>query len=130
MNQDRLTCAEELASRPYQIELQAYETLDGQTYFFGRVPEMPGCVSDGATEQEAKANVKSAMVDFIYFLLEDGLAVPEPRIFGRFTIINVSDTSDGSAYRRAKAYRSLSFGSSYNARDVTTSHKQRLVYVS
>lgn len=96
MNQDRLTCAEELASRPYQIELQAYETLDGQTYFFGRVPEMPGCVSDGDTEQEAKANVKSAMVDFIYFLLEDGLPVPEPKLLGQRVCVNMSEYTGGT----------------------------------
>ena len=130
MNEDQLERAEELASRPYQVELQAHETRDGQTYFFGKIPELPGCVSDGETEQEATANVKLAMIDFIYFLLEDGLAVPEPRIFDSFTAINMSDIKDGSANKRATAYRSIFFGSSYSVRGATASHMERRVYVA
>lgn len=130
MNERRLIQAEELASRPYKIELQAYETPDGQPYFFGRVPELPGCVSDGDTEQEAKANVRSAMIDFIYFLLEDGLPVPEPRSFDNFTSINVSDIEDNSAKMRAMAYRCVTFGERHSVRGATAGHSERHVYVA
>lgn len=130
MKPDQLRMAEELASRPYQIELQAYDTPDGQPYFFGRVREMPGCVSDGETEQEAKANVRLAMIDFIYFLLEDGLAVPEPRYFDSLTTVNMSDIEVGSAKERKSAYRSLSFDRSYNASGVSANQLERLVYVA
>ena len=130
MKKDQLKRAEELASRPYQIELHAYETPDGEPYFFGKVPEMPGCVSDGETEQEAKVNVKMAMIDFIYFLLEDGLPVPEPRIFNSFTTIDMSDIEDSSASQRELAYRSLSFGSSFSASGSAASNLERRVYVA
>ena len=130
MNEDQLKHAEELASRPYQVELQAYKTPDGQTYFFGRVPEMPGCVSDGDTEQEAKANVKSALIDFIYFLLEDGLSVPEPRIFDSCTTINMSEIPESSAIKREKAYRSLDLDIGYGGQGATASLVERRVYVA
>ncbi len=130
MKADQLELAEEFASRPYQIELQAYETPDGQPYFFGRVREMPGCVSDGETEQEAKANVRLAMIDFIYFLLEDGLAVPEPRTFDKFITVNMSAIEDGSTKERKSAYGSLSFDGSYNASAVSANQLAGHVYVA
>ncbi len=130
MNEDRFKRAEELASRPYQIELQAHKTPDGQTYFFGRVPELSGCVSDGDTEQEAKANVRSAMIDFIYFLLEDGLAIPEPRNFDRFTTIDMTDIQDESVKKTTLAYKSLSIGRGYSIRGATASQNERRVYVA
>ncbi len=130
MNEDRLRRAEELASRSYQIELQALESPGGQTYFFGRVPELPGCVSDGDTKHEAKANVRSAMIDFIYFLLEDGLTIPEPRNFDNFTAIDMTDILDEYEKNTAVAYRSLSFGQDYSIRGATASQNERRVYVA
>ena len=80
MNKARLIEAERLAAREYQVRVFADETTDGEPGYYAMTPEMPGCVSDGATVEEAKKNLESARVDFIYFLLEDGLTIPEPQL--------------------------------------------------
>lgn len=70
--------AEELARRPYLIMTSIEETTDDQPIYFARVLEMDGCFGQGATREEAIADLRSAMVDFIESLLDDGLPVPEP----------------------------------------------------
>lgn len=130
MNEQQFQRAEELASRPYQIELVAYETPDGKPYFFGSVPEMPGCVSDGGTEQEAKANVKLALIDFIYFLLEDELPVPAPKLLDKHIIIKLSDNEDSLSGKRARAYKSLTLGWGNSESGTTPSGFGRRVYIA
>ena len=130
MNKQQLQRAEELASRPYQIELVAYETPDGERYFFASVPEMSGCVSDGTTEQEAKTNVKLAMIDFIYFLLEDGLLVPEPKLLGNHITINMRDDEVSNVSKRTTAFSNLLLDESYSVKGTVQSDLGRRVYVA
>jgi len=40
------------------------------------VPALKGCVSQGATRQEAFANLKEAARDYVECLIEDSLPVP------------------------------------------------------
>jgi len=75
---DTRSKAEELARRPYLIMTSVEETTDDQPIYFSRVLEMDGCFGQGATRDEAIADLQSAMVDFVESLLEDGLPVPEP----------------------------------------------------
>lgn len=42
-------------------------------------PELPGCMSQGETPDEAVDNLRDARALYIRSLLEDGLDVPEPR---------------------------------------------------
>lgn len=42
-------------------------------------PSLPGCVSQGATREEAVANIKEAIEGYILALQEDGLPVPEEK---------------------------------------------------
>ena len=70
--------AEELARRPYLIMTSLEETTEDQPIYFARILEMDGCFGQGATREEAIEDLRSAMVDFIESLLEDGLPVPEP----------------------------------------------------
>ena len=70
--------AEELARRPYLIRTSLEETTDDQPIHFARVLEIDGCFGQGATRDEANADLRSALVDFIESLLEDELPVPEP----------------------------------------------------
>ena len=94
MNEERFQEAKRLADRPYQAHIFPDETTDGKPGYFVRIPEMPGCVSDGETVEEAKKNLELAKVDFIYFLLEDGLPVPEPRLLNTNVILNMRDYTD------------------------------------
>jgi predicted RNase H-like HicB family nuclease len=70
--------AERLAARPYTTEVVRDESTDGEPMFLARHPELPGCQAQGETVDEALHNLNGARLDFIYFLLEDGLPVPEP----------------------------------------------------
>jgi predicted RNase H-like HicB family nuclease len=49
------------------------------TLYIAQNPELPGCKSQGRTPKEAIANLAAARIDFIYFLIEDGLPVPDPQ---------------------------------------------------
>jgi len=52
-----------------------YSGEDG--YFIAECPTLPGCISQGATLEEAVANIKEAIHGYIAALEEDGLPVPE-----------------------------------------------------
>jgi len=43
------------------------------------VPDLPGCASQGETEEEALANIREAIEGYIEGLKADGLPVPEPQ---------------------------------------------------
>ena len=52
-----------------------YPGEDG--YWVAECPSLPGCVSQGATKEEAIANVREAIRGSIAALEADGLPVPE-----------------------------------------------------
>lgn len=43
------------------------------------VPDLPGCASQGETEQEALANIADAIKLYLESLRADGEPIPEPR---------------------------------------------------
>jgi len=47
--------------------------------FIAEVPELPGCMAHGDTQEEALANVKEAMHLWIVTAREFGDPIPEPR---------------------------------------------------
>ena len=47
--------------------------------FIAEVPELPGCVADGATYQEALTNVEVVIQEWIETAKELGRPIPEPR---------------------------------------------------
>jgi predicted RNase H-like HicB family nuclease len=47
--------------------------------FIAEVPELPGCAADGATYQEAIANVEIVMKEWIETARELGRPIPEPK---------------------------------------------------
>lgn len=75
---DTRSKAEELAKRSYLIMTSMEETTDDQPIHFARVLEIDGCFGQGSTREEAIADLRLAMTDFVESLLEDGLPVPEP----------------------------------------------------
>ncbi len=47
--------------------------------FIAEVPELPGCAADGPTYEEAIANVKVVISEWIETAQELGRPIPEPR---------------------------------------------------
>ncbi len=47
--------------------------------FIAEVPELPGCAADGATYQEALANVEVVIQEWIETAKELGRPIPEPK---------------------------------------------------
>ena len=106
MRKDLLRQAENLAARPYQMVTFRDRTTDGEPTFVALIPELPGCNSHGETLAEAQASLNEAKVEFIYFMLEDGLTVPEPRLLETPKTIDLGDyignVADQSAQTASK----------------------------
>lgn len=47
--------------------------------FIAEVPELPGCAADGATYQEALANVETVIQEWIEAAKDLGRPIPEPK---------------------------------------------------
>ncbi len=56
---------------------------DEDSAFVAEVPELPGCMADGQTYQEAVTNVQKIIQEWITTAKELGRTVPQPR--GRLT---------------------------------------------
>ena len=69
---------------PYTIELVRDEDDEGNAGYLAEVEELPGCLSQGATPEEAIRNIFDAMEGWLSVALEDGTPIPEPRA-GRTT---------------------------------------------
>ncbi len=50
----------------------------GETSYSAYVPELPGCVSTGATLEEVKQMIAEAIEFHIEGMLQDGLPIPKP----------------------------------------------------
>lgn len=71
---------------PYHIEL-----IPAGGEWFVHIPDLPGCMSQGETVEEAVAAIREAQRLWIEVALEDGIPIPEPRaqqhaFTGRFNI--------------------------------------------
>ena len=47
--------------------------------FIAEVPELPGCAADGATYQDALANVEVIINEWIDAARDEGRQIPEPK---------------------------------------------------
>jgi predicted RNase H-like HicB family nuclease len=65
-------------ANPIRYEIILYWSKADQA-FLAEVPELPGCAADGATYQEALANVEVIIREWIETARELGRPVPEPR---------------------------------------------------
>ena len=63
--------------------MSKYEVIiywsDEDQAFIAEVPELPGCMADGATHHKALANVEVIIQEWIATARELGRAIPEPR---------------------------------------------------
>ena len=61
-----------------RYEIIVYWSKEDQA-FIAEVPELPGCAADGATYQEAVANVEIVIREWIETAKEMGRQIPEPK---------------------------------------------------
>ena len=61
-----------------KYEIILYWSKEDQA-FLAEVPELPGCMADGATYEEALANVETVMREWIETAKEAGHPIPEPK---------------------------------------------------
>jgi antitoxin HicB len=66
-----------MEDREYPVILKPLCDEDGGGYL-AYVPDLPGCVSDGATEAEALANVQDALAAWMERAREMGHPIPPP----------------------------------------------------
>lgn len=76
---------DDISSKLREYVALNYETVvvpdrcGGAPCFLARHPELPGCMSQGDTLEEAVENLQDARELYIRTLLEDGLEIPLPR---------------------------------------------------
>lgn len=61
-----------------KYEVIIYWSEDDQS-FIAEVPELPGCMADGATYQEALANVEVVIQEWLETAKKLGRPIPKPR---------------------------------------------------
>lgn len=59
-------------------------TLLGKRWFMANHPDLPGCMSDGETEDMALENLTDARELYLESMREDGVPIPEP--FSAFSL--------------------------------------------
>ena len=82
MSDDLLSKAQRLAERPYHIEIESEqgELSPEVPRYTASVKEIPFCVAQGFTEEEAREEIRSVLVDYILSLLARNVDVPEPEV--------------------------------------------------
>lgn len=85
-----MTTLEDYLHLPYHLTLVHDHDADGNAGWVAEVVELPGCVAQGATQDEALAHLQDAMISWLSVALEDGVDIPEPRdaesYSGRFLV--------------------------------------------
>lgn len=61
-----------------RYELIIYWSEEDES-FVVEVPELPGCMADGETYEEAVANAKTVIEEWIETAKEQGREIPEPK---------------------------------------------------
>jgi antitoxin HicB len=62
----------------YAVVIESLSEDDGGG-FLATVPDLPGCVSDGDSREEAARNVEDAIASWLEEARSVGRAIPEPR---------------------------------------------------
>ncbi len=52
---------------------------DEDDWYVATVPSLPGCISQGKTEEEAKKNIKEAIKLHLSALVEEGVPIKPPK---------------------------------------------------
>ena len=68
----------EHVDKPHPIQLTRI-VEDDKTYWMAEIPDLPGCLSDGATPEEAVQMIMDAKETWIESMVQRGYPIPEPR---------------------------------------------------
>ena len=79
---------------PYNIVIRHVNNESG-SYYFAKVQELEGCMSDGETIEEVHRNIREAMEGWIETKLETGFDIPTP--------VNIDDYSGKFVIRLPKS---------------------------
>jgi antitoxin HicB len=74
-----MTTLEDYLHLPYHLTLVHDHDADGNAGWVAEVAELPGCIAQGSTQEEALERLQDAMVSWLSVALEDGLEILEPR---------------------------------------------------
>jgi len=74
---DRMQQVDQYMQLPYAIEV-VREECGGEPCFMASHPELPGCMAQGDTPEEAVKNLTEARRDYISALLSENIEVPTP----------------------------------------------------
>lgn len=77
--------AEALASRPYITFVEGDFSNPDEPLYVAYHPEIPRCVAQGLTADEAQELLAEVFVEHVEYLLEHGLPVPDPTPVTGFT---------------------------------------------
>lgn len=80
MNNDLTKQAEKLATELYTTDIMRDKTTIGEPIYLLSHPELPGCMAQGRTIEEAQDNLVDARKEYLLSLLEDNQPVPLPKI--------------------------------------------------
>ena len=91
----------EILARPYAIEFVYGETPDEGVV--AQVAEWPGCMTAGATREEAIAHLEDAMHDWAEARLDAKLEIPEPMaIYSGKVLLRMPRNVHRAAEQRAR----------------------------
>ncbi len=68
-----------LVNNQYVTIISLEKLSDGSSVYFAFHPELPGCMTDGQSPEEARANLDEARRVCLEYLRESGLPIPEPK---------------------------------------------------
>ncbi len=72
------------------IQFKILLEKDEEGWFTATVPSLPGCISQGRTEEEAKKNIAEAIELHLKSLAEEGIPLrPENGMMETFVAVNV-----------------------------------------
>ncbi|MCH8313524.1 MAG: type II toxin-antitoxin system HicB family antitoxin [Nitrospinae bacterium] len=62
----------------YKYEIIVYWS-DKDSFYIAEVPELPGCLADGGSYQEAVTNAEKVITEWIETAMELGRDIPKPK---------------------------------------------------
>ncbi len=78
MNTRLFKKAEQIAASGYQLQVEREDEHDESPIFVAYISEIPECVAQGVSSDQAKAELQTLLVDIIVYMLESDLEVPAP----------------------------------------------------